>query len=372
MRRKEYGNTGKMVTPVGFGAMRFIKEDYTNNKEKCADLVKYAYSKGINYFDTAPRYCEWQSEVILGMAFQEMKRDDIVISTKVMADDSRNAENTYEIICHSLETMKIDKLDICHIWSVKTFPQMQKVMSKGGVYEGMLKAKEEGLIDVISFSTHMGGDDIARAAKEYGDKFSGVLLGYNAMNYTYREAGINAFADLGKGIVIMNPLGGGLIPQNKDKFVELSRNGDPVILSALKFLTSQSRITTVLSGMTSKEEVDLNVQAAENLYDEAEIMEEIATHSVKCGGFNEVCTLCSYCNYCPVGISPHKMMFAYNQKIMGNGDQGVLNQFNWHFSMDPRESRKCIGCKKCEQLCTQKLPIVERIKDIQRIIADLD
>ncbi len=369
MNRVEYGKTGKMVTPIGFGAMRFNKEDYTNNQDKCADLVKYAYSKGINYFDTAPTYCESQSEICLGKAFQSMKRDDIVISSKVTTSEQRNAENTYASICTSLEKMKIDKLDICHAWCIKTYDQFERVMQKGGVYEGILKAKQEGLIDVISFSTHMTGEDIAKVAINEPDAFDGVLLGYNALNYSYREAGIKEFAKLGKGIVIMNPLGGGLIPENQEKFKNLAKNGDSVIVSALKFLTSQTRITTVLSGISSKEQVDMNITATENLYDNQEIMDSILYGSAQ-DGFNDVCTLCSYCNECPVGLNPHKLMFSYNQKILGGDHEAVLRQIKFHFGLDKRETLQCIACGKCERICTQKLPIIERIKDIQSFLND--
>ena len=55
MYYKEYGRTGKKVSAVGFGGMRF---DMSRSIKDNAELVRYANSKGINYFDTAPGYCD--------------------------------------------------------------------------------------------------------------------------------------------------------------------------------------------------------------------------------------------------------------------------------------------------------------------------
>lgn len=57
---REYGSTGKKVSVIGFGGMRFGKdEDYA------AEVVRHANKLGINYFDTAPFYCDDRSENIL-------------------------------------------------------------------------------------------------------------------------------------------------------------------------------------------------------------------------------------------------------------------------------------------------------------------
>jgi len=60
--------------------MRF---DSNKSIEENAELVRYANSKGINYFDTAPGYCDDTSEVIFGEAFKNMP-GQFFVSTKGM------------------------------------------------------------------------------------------------------------------------------------------------------------------------------------------------------------------------------------------------------------------------------------------------
>lgn len=66
MQYREYGKTGKMVSIVGMGGMRFRSKDYEQGDlGKCAAIVHRAFERGINYFDTAPGYCDDKSEAIL-------------------------------------------------------------------------------------------------------------------------------------------------------------------------------------------------------------------------------------------------------------------------------------------------------------------
>lgn len=87
---KEYGKTGKKVSAVGFGGMRF---DISKSKEENAELLRYANSRGINYFDTAPYYCKDQSEDIFGIAFKNMP-NDFYVSTKGTPKDFNTAKKS--------------------------------------------------------------------------------------------------------------------------------------------------------------------------------------------------------------------------------------------------------------------------------------
>ena len=85
MWTKKYGKTGKEISVIGFGGMRFTKPEDIDGS---AELVSYAHTKGINYFDTAPGYCEDKSEEIMGAAIRHMKRDSFHISTKCGSADA--------------------------------------------------------------------------------------------------------------------------------------------------------------------------------------------------------------------------------------------------------------------------------------------
>ena len=71
---REYGQTGKKVSLLGFGGMRFKNID---NHDECINLMVAAAEGGVNYFDTAPGYFGIQSEVIFGKSFAEMRKRNL-------------------------------------------------------------------------------------------------------------------------------------------------------------------------------------------------------------------------------------------------------------------------------------------------------
>lgn len=357
---KPYGKTGKQVSALGFGGMRFA--DHCSIEEG-AEIVRYANSLGINYFDTAPFYCNDQSELIFGEAFKAMPHP-FYVSTKSGISHESDADAVRRRIEKSLTRLGVERIDFFNMWCILTYEQYERVMAKGGPYEGALKAKEEGLIDHLVFSTHADGQSIRRMVEQ--GYFEGVTLGYNAINFPYRAEGIEAAHQHGLGVVTMNPLGGGLIPQNQDYFSFLKQDDkETTIQAALRFNASHESISVVLSGMGSKEEVAQNVAAMENLQvRSAEHIQQIKLQlREEMDGF---CTTCQYCKHCPKAIDIPVFMELYNTFII-KGLEATKQRYQElvHFKIiNPATSpmpKDCIACGKCEHLCTQKLDIIQRL-----------
>ena len=61
MQYRKFGNTGVMISALGFGCMRLPEiegEDgkWTVDQEKTNEMLRRAYDLGVNYFDTAYFY----------------------------------------------------------------------------------------------------------------------------------------------------------------------------------------------------------------------------------------------------------------------------------------------------------------------------
>lgn len=366
MLYRPYGKTGKQVSVIGFGGMRFRKEDYANEEySRAVALVHRAHELGVNYFDTAPGYCDDTSEKIIGEAFRTMKRDTFYVSTKCGLWNASTSDGARKMIDQSLQRLHVDKIDFYNMWSIKTLDEYSEYMKKGGVYEGALQAQSEGLIEHICFTTHLAGEDIAKIAKD--GIFEGVTLGYNAINFAYRQKGIDACHEANLGIVTMNPLGGGIIPAHPDYFSFLKKGEDSLAVSALKFILSQNKATLAIPGFSTIEEVEENMLAAENLEPATDgYLEEMASHLTT--ELNSLCTSCSYCDSCPEGIPIPKLLDSYNMYILSGGDdKEVLNRIKYHWGTSSELAAKCTACGQCETLCTQKLPIIERLAHIAKI-----
>lgn len=361
---KQYGKTNMKVSAIGFGGMRFdIGTD--GNIEKNAEIVKYAFDKGITYFDTAPGYCNDYSEKIYGAAMKSMPRDKFVLSTKCGLWNAKNGDEARERLEKSLKVLGTDYVDIYNMWSIKTMADYEEYMKKGGIYEALVRAREEGLLRHLCITTHMNSSDIATLAGT--GLFDGVTLGYNAINFVYRQEGVDACIDRQMGVVTMNPLGGGIIPNNPDYFDFIRRgSGDSIAVAALKFIVSQPGITVALVGFSSKQQVDESLLATENLYemtpDYLDQQSQFLRHNL-----NALCTTCAYCDECPMDIPIPQLMDSYNQVILSGKPEAAKGHAGGHWGVDVASAKKCVKCGKCEKLCTQKLPIIERLEFMAKL-----
>jgi predicted aldo/keto reductase-like oxidoreductase len=356
----EYGKTGIELSAIGFGGMRFTDQ---KDVDGCAALVQEAYAKDINYFDTAPGY--GKSEEIFGVAFKDMQKTraekPFYVSTK---SNKANPEMLRKDLETSLTRMGIDYIDFYHMWCVMSLDAYESRKRKG-VLKELERMRDEGLVRHICVSTHMRGEDTATMLNDYG--FEGILLGYSAMNFAYRDAGVSAAADLNMGVTVMNPLGGGVIPDHPDRFSFVkTRDDETVVQGALRFLIADPRITVALVGLGSHEHLDEAISAVDGYQ---EISAE-AIQSMRAGlneSFDSLCSSCRYCDDCPQKISVPELMEAYNHFHL-TGDGGTLvDRLHWHWGMEPEKLRTadCTECGSCENACTQKLPIIERLKEIQ-------
>lgn len=361
MLYKEYGKTGKKISAIGFGGMRFKKDEYEKDIELCAQLLREANAVGINYFDTAPGYCDDKSEEIFGAAFKSMP-NDFYVSTKCGLWNAKDENGARKMIEQSLKRLGVNKINFYNAWCIKNLDEYKEFIKKGGIYDGIVKAKQEGLIEHVCCTSHASGKDIEQIASD--GLFEGITLNYNAINFLYRHEGVKACHNAGMGVVVMNPLGGGIIPSNPDYFSFIKGDSDQsVIVEALKFLTSQKEITAALCGFSTLSEISENIKATQNvtpLTDEA--FERLSKHITT--GLNSLCTGCSYCDECPVDVDIPKLLNSYNAKILSGKMNGVISSLKYFWNLDPQNASKCIECGKCEALCTQKLPIIERLKEI--------
>ena len=358
MLYKEYGRTGKKISVIGFGGMRFVKTKDSYDYDKCAEVIHRANELGVNYFDTAPFYNEDHSENIFGLAFKNMPKD-FYVSTKSMQKDGGKLRSQLET---SLKRLNVQKINFFHIWCILNMDDYKSRMVKGGAYETALKAKEEGLIEHIVFSTHCNGDEIATIVKD--GCFEGMTIGYNILNFPFRQKGLIAAYKHGLGVATMNPLGGGLIPQKRDYFDFIRDTEDgSVVDAALRFNGSHKEITTVLAGMGTIDEVIENTRIGDRINEFSyHKLNEISNKLF--ASMDKLCTGCRYCEACPEKIEVSKFMLAYNQSILGDQKDGA-NWMKYHWGLPASIADKCLTCGICEQKCTQHLPIMDRLKEIK-------
>jgi predicted aldo/keto reductase-like oxidoreductase len=246
MLYREFGQTGKKVSILGFGGMRFASID---DHDECVRMMVSAAEGGVNYFDTAPAYFGIKSEKVFGKGFAELRRRKLPFysATKTFASAPDAIRKEIEA---QLKRMGLSSIDFYHVWCI-TSPDNWLSRKKDGVLKTFRKLKEEGLIRHICVSSHLINDGIKELLLE--GVFEGVLFGYSAYNFQSRQAAFDAISEKKLGAVVMNPLGGGVIPKNPERFKFLQRGNEGIVAAALRFLWDHPEITVTLVGCDTLE-----------------------------------------------------------------------------------------------------------------------
>ena len=351
-----FGNTGKKVSLLGFGGMRF---NHVDDHDECVKMMVTAAQGGVNYFDTAPGYFETRSETVFGKGFAELKRLGLPFysATKTFKTTEKDVRKEIE---GQLKRLGIPAIDFYHVWCITSLENWQE-RKQDNILTTFRKLKDEGLIRHICVSSHLTGDDIKDLLME--GVFEGVLFGYSAYNFRTREAAFKAVKAKKLGAVVMNPLGGGVIPQHPERFAFLKKPGEEIVPAALNFLWDHPDISVTLVGFQNEAQVK-EALAAMEVYKprNAKELEELKAKSSR--SLEGICTGCAYCDNCPQGIPIPKYMDAYNQKLLGNKPTAVRDRLAWHWGIDAKKAAECTACGQCEKACTQHINIIERLQEI--------
>jgi predicted aldo/keto reductase-like oxidoreductase len=197
--------------------------------------------------------------------------------------------------------------------------------------------------------------------------FEGVLFGYSAYNFQTRQEAFDAIRARKLGAVVMNPLGGGVIPQHPELFGFLRRPGESTVAAALRVLWDDPEISVTLVGFETVEQVTEALQAMDG-YKPRTPAELEAVKAKSPDSFEGICTGCAYCDNCPQDIPIPEFMDAYNQKLLdktGMKDP-IGERLYWHWDIERAAAGKCTACGQCESACTQHIPIIKRLKEISQ------
>ncbi len=166
MKKIELGRTGIEAFPIAYGGVISMEV----GQEKSDEYVEYAIKKGVNYFDIAPSYGDAQK--IMGESIRPYVKD-IHIACKTFERDCENAKRELE---ESLQMLHTDSFAVYQMHSVQSVEDVENAFRKGGSFEVILSAKEQGIAKNIGISCH--SEEAALRALELYD-FDTVLYPTN-------------------------------------------------------------------------------------------------------------------------------------------------------------------------------------------------
>jgi len=378
MQYRKFGNTGKMISALGFGCMRLPEYEKDGewyiDEEKAIPMLLKAYESGVNYFDTAYGYCHENSQYTLGRAVKSMKREDIMVATKLPLGRVAKTEDYRKTLEIQLKRLDMPYIDFYHFHGIDKEDMDEKIKPLGLMREAR-KAIDEGLIKHMSFSFHGDPKDMPYII-EQGGIFSSVLLQYNLLDRSNEEA-IAYLAESGLGVVAMGPVAGGRLSAPSTKLSEGILSSKESVASyelALRFVLGNPNVSCALSGMTSMDTVEKNLKIAD-----AEPMGEkdFANANTAMDEMKKLsdlyCTGCDYCMPCPQGIKIPRVFEAYTYHNV-YGLSGHARRMYGEIGEKENAGKpvsECVECGACEKKCPQGIRIIGKLKEVDGVLAGL-
>jgi len=350
--QRTLGRTGIELPVVSIGAMN----------SDSPGLYHHAYDLGVRHFDTAEVYLQGRSEQVLGDFIRERGiRDEICLATKIgysirRVDRSRfrsELERTFE---GCLERLQTDYVDILYHHSITDAEGVNHEIAR----EYFAELQEQGRIRWPGLSTHSGQAEVLdEMAKD--DFWSVALVGFNvtmADNQELLEAMRNA-ASRGVGIIGMKALGGA---QREPDSPAEANDSDKTAM--LKWVLNHEEVTTIIPGVTTFDQLDLDWSVASDLTytdEEQRFLEQGDLLSML-----QFCQQCQEClSTCPNGVDVPTLMRTYMYAAR------YANFTHARMTLDgiPRRQglSNCGSCEACTARCSRSVDISGKIGTLKSI-----
>lgn len=290
------GKTDLFVTRMGMGGAALGGLYHEVSDDSARESVEAAWSRGINYFDTAPLYGHGRSEERMGSVLRSHPRDAFVISTKVgrvllpagfSKVESVFFENpapfepvfdfSYEGVMRSFEEslrrLKLDRVDILFIHDPDDHYQEALL----GAYPTLHKLRSQGAVKAIGAGMNQA-EMLARFAREA--EFDCFLLAgrYTLIDHSGLKELLPLCEQKSISIMVGGPynsgiLAGGVVSGAKFNYQEASqeivnkvnkveevcrRHSVPLKAAALQFPLAHPAVASVIPGARSAAEVEEN------------------------------------------------------------------------------------------------------------------
>lgn len=391
MDHRIYHNTNQLISLLGYGCMRLprIDEDKQDIDYNAAqELIDYAYAHGVNYYDTAYRYHEGMSEEFIGHALKKYPRESFFLADKMpifMIESLSQAKSIFE---EQLQKCQVDYFDFYLLHSLMSQESYDNICVNMGVLDYLLEEKKQGRIRHLGFSFHGSTDLMEYLLKQRKWDFVQIQLNYMDWDRQNAKKLYDLLCKHNTQCIVMEPVRGGTLATLCGEAAALFKQASPeasIASWAVRFVASLPNVLTILSGMSTMEQVVDNIGTLSPfvpLKDEDYLTIQKAL-SIYLNTGTIPCTGCRYCMDCPAGVDIPAVLAMYNKCASQNSipvsfgdDPDFLKKaktFLQEYETIPKEHQPshCVYCEKCMEHCPQKINIPKQIRDIAKLAESL-
>lgn len=359
------------LSALGMGAMRLPTgaDDADIDEAATEEMVAYAMQNGVNYYDTAWGYHAGHSETIMGRALGKYPRDSFYLATKFPGYDLSNMDKVEEIFEKQLVKCGVEYFDFYLFHNVCEMNIEAYLDPKYGIYDYLVKQKENGRIRHLGFSAHGSYDVMKRFLDAYGEKMEFCQIQLNWLDWSFQDAKakVELLKEYHLPVWVMEPLHGGKLAALSEGYAKKLtglRPDEEIPAWAFRFLQSIDGVTMILSGMSNMEQLQKNIKTfeTEKKLDQEEMAALLGIADDMLNQKTLPCTACRYCtSHCPKGLDIPALIELYNEHNVSEG--GFIAPMALMAVPQDKQPSACVGCRSCEAVCPQQIKISEMMTD---------
>lgn len=364
---------GESTPKLGFGLMRLPKEKDNPTKidiERTKEMVDMFMKAGLTYFDTAFVYDGGESEKAAKLALVDRyPRESYTLATKLASFAATDEASAKQELLTSLERTGAGYIDYYLLHALQD--GNYKKYDEWHLWDYVKEMKEKGLIKHWGFSFHSTPERLDEILTAHPDaEFVQLQINYADWNNpdVQSRACYEVARKHGKSIVVMEPIKGGTLANPPKAVRDLLTSARPdlsVASWAIRFVASLDGIITVLSGMSTEEQMADNLSYMADFKplseDEKKVIKQ--AQDILDGIDSIPCTSCHYCtDGCPMQIPIPEIFSARNKQLIWEQKEAGQADYDKAVSNKGMASA-CIQCGQCEGVCPQHIDIINRLQD---------
>ncbi len=353
------GRTELKVSDISFGSA----------SSSDAALVRHAFERGVNYFDTAESYRWGGAEEAIGEALQG-KRDQVVLSSKTKAGTSDTRADMMKALEGSLRRLRTDHVDIYFNHAVNDVARLQNPewweFTELGKRQGKIRFRGMSghgshLVECLEYAIDHDQVDVILVAYSVGQDPNF----YDRLRHTFHWAAIQP--DLPRvlqkakqkdvGVLAMKTLMGARLNDMRP----YERPGSTFSQAAFRWVLSRPNVDALLISMNSAELIDEYVSASGGTMTSQSDRELLSRYvEMRVGSYCQPgCSACE--SSCPHGVAIAEVlrtrMYAvdYRDPVLAQTEYAELGD----------GANACLTCshRSCLRACPLGIPIAELTRD---------
>jgi aryl-alcohol dehydrogenase-like predicted oxidoreductase len=316
MKYRDFGTTGWQVSEIAFGGWQLGGQWGAVDDQASIRSLLHAFERGVNFVDTAELYGAGHSEEVIGEALRRWQGDRIYVATKIQPvvwpapeDDAPQMRGRYPQwhlragVEQALRRLGVEQLDLLqlHGWFPDGIGSLDWL-------ETLNALRQEGKVDRIGVSIRDYRPDEGIDVARFG-LVDSVQVVFNMFEQRPADELFPTGAATGRAFIARVPFDSGSLIGHwtEDTYATFAADSVPAWLfrgerfghtlqrvealkklcapyfptlaeAAMRFALSSTAVSTVIPGMLTAGEIDMNVAYSDGAPFPAELREELRAH----------------------------------------------------------------------------------------------